>query len=210
MPELPEVETVRRGLALKMSGRRILQAELRRPDLRRPFPPALAARLDGARIGALGRRGKYILIELDSDGLLLLHLGMSGPGHGGHRRSAGRAARPCRAEARRRHRHPLQRCAPLRADRLCQARRGETAPALGGARPGAARSRIRRRLSRRGARRQDDADQVGAARSADRRRARQHLCLRGAVPLRRLAATPRGLDRPGARASGWSTGSARS
>ena len=78
MPELPEVETVRRGLALKMSGRRILQAELRRPDLRRPFPPALAARLDGAHIGALGRRGKYILIELDSDGLLLMHLGMSG------------------------------------------------------------------------------------------------------------------------------------
>jgi len=78
MPELPEVETVRRGLALKMSGRHILQAELRRPDLRRPFPPALAARLDGAQIGALRRRGKYILIELDSDGLLLLHLGMSG------------------------------------------------------------------------------------------------------------------------------------
>jgi formamidopyrimidine-DNA glycosylase len=78
MPELPEVETVRRGLALKMSGRRILKAELRRPDLRRPFPPALAERLDGARIGALGRRGKYILIELDADGSLILHLGMSG------------------------------------------------------------------------------------------------------------------------------------
>ncbi|HTV43715.1 MAG TPA: bifunctional DNA-formamidopyrimidine glycosylase/DNA-(apurinic or apyrimidinic site) lyase [Stellaceae bacterium] len=78
MPELPEVETVRRGLALKMTGRRIVQAELRRPDLRRPFPPELAERLAGARIGALGRRGKYILVELDSDGLLLLHLGMSG------------------------------------------------------------------------------------------------------------------------------------
>ena len=78
MPELPEVETVRRGLALRISGRRILRAELRRSDLRRPFPPALAARLDGALIGALGRRGKYILIELDADGLLLLHLGMSG------------------------------------------------------------------------------------------------------------------------------------
>ena len=78
MPELPEVETVRRGLALKISGHRIVRAELRRPDLRRPFPPALAARLDGALIGALGRRGKYILIELDADGLLLLHLGMSG------------------------------------------------------------------------------------------------------------------------------------
>jgi formamidopyrimidine-DNA glycosylase len=78
MPELPEVETVRRGLALKMSGRRIVRAELRRPDLRRPFPPALARRLDGALIGALRRRGKYILVELDEDGLLLLHLGMSG------------------------------------------------------------------------------------------------------------------------------------
>ena len=78
MPELPEVETVRRGLALRMSGRRIVRAELRRPDLRRPFPPMLAERLDGARIGALARRGKYLLIELDDTGLLLLHLGMSG------------------------------------------------------------------------------------------------------------------------------------
>src|SRR5436853_6636026 len=78
MPELPEVGTVRRGLARRMSGRRIVQAELRRPDLRRPFPPMLAERLDGALIGALARRGKYILIELDETGLLLLHLGMSG------------------------------------------------------------------------------------------------------------------------------------
>src|SRR5438105_14811027 len=78
MPELPEVETVRRGLALRMTGRRIVRAELRRPDLRRPFPPMLAERLAGALIGGLSRRGKYILIELDETGLLLLHLGMSG------------------------------------------------------------------------------------------------------------------------------------
>ena len=65
MPELPEVETIRRGLALKISGRRIVRAELRRADLRRPFPPCLAERLEGARIGALSRRGKYILVELD-------------------------------------------------------------------------------------------------------------------------------------------------
>jgi formamidopyrimidine-DNA glycosylase len=78
MPELPEVETIRRGLALRISGRCIVRAELRRPDLRRPFPPMLAARLTGARIGALRRRGKYLLIELDETGLLLLHLGMSG------------------------------------------------------------------------------------------------------------------------------------
>jgi formamidopyrimidine-DNA glycosylase len=78
MPELPEVETVRRGLALKMTGRRIVRAELRRQDLRRPFPPMLARTLTGARIGGLARRGKYILIELDDSGTLLLHLGMSG------------------------------------------------------------------------------------------------------------------------------------
>ncbi len=78
MPELPEVETVRRGLALRLSGRRIVRAELRRPDLRRPFPPMLAERLDGALIGDLRRRGKYILVELDDTGILLLHLGMSG------------------------------------------------------------------------------------------------------------------------------------
>jgi formamidopyrimidine-DNA glycosylase len=78
MPELPEVETIRRGLALRISGRRIIEAQLRRPDLRRPFPPMLAERLSGARIGALARRGKYILIEVDDSGTLLLHLGMSG------------------------------------------------------------------------------------------------------------------------------------
>src|SRR3954463_612531 len=85
MPELPEVETVRRGLARCMTGRWIVGAELRRPDLRRPFPPDLAERLDGARIGALIRRGKYILVELDDRALLLLHLGMSGrtPASGG-------------------------------------------------------------------------------------------------------------------------------
>jgi formamidopyrimidine-DNA glycosylase len=78
MPELPEVETVRRGLALKMTGRHIVKAELRRQDLRRPFPPMLARTLTGAKIGKLARRGKYILIELDDNGTLLLHLGMSG------------------------------------------------------------------------------------------------------------------------------------
>jgi formamidopyrimidine-DNA glycosylase len=88
MPELPEVETVRRGLARLMSGRHILSAELRRADLRRPFPPALGERLTGAHIGALGRRGKYILVELDDDGMLILHLGMSG------RITAGAAAGP--------------------------------------------------------------------------------------------------------------------
>lgn len=78
MPELPEVETVRRGLAPAMAGQRILTAEIRRPDLRWPLPEAMGARLSGARIGALERRGKYLLAPLDSGETLLIHLGMSG------------------------------------------------------------------------------------------------------------------------------------
>lgn len=78
MPELPEVETVRRGLAPVMEGRRILAADVRRPDLRWPFPPGMAARLEGARVLRLGRRSKYILADLDTGETLILHLGMSG------------------------------------------------------------------------------------------------------------------------------------
>ena len=78
MPELPEVETVRRGLAPAMEGRRILAAEVRRPDLRWPFPPRMAERLAGARVLGLRRRSKYILGDLDTGETLLVHLGMSG------------------------------------------------------------------------------------------------------------------------------------
>lgn len=78
MPELPEVETVRRGLEPVMTGRLILQAQVNRPDLRWPFPPRMAERLTGARIEALRRRSKYILADLSSGESLLIHLGMSG------------------------------------------------------------------------------------------------------------------------------------
>ena len=78
MPELPEVETVRRGLAPAMEGRRVLRAEVRREGLRRPFPERLAERLAGRRVGALGRRAKYLLVRLDGGETLLVHLGMSG------------------------------------------------------------------------------------------------------------------------------------
>ena len=78
MPELPEVETVRRGLRPAMEGRRIVAAEVRRPDLRWPFPPRMAERLAGARVLRLGRRSKYLLVDLDTDETLLVHLGMSG------------------------------------------------------------------------------------------------------------------------------------
>ena len=78
MPELPEVETVRRGLAPSMEGRVIARAEIRRPDLRWPFPERMAERLDGARIAHLGRRSKYLLVTLDRGETLIVHLGMSG------------------------------------------------------------------------------------------------------------------------------------
>ncbi len=78
MPELPEVETVRRGLAPVMEGVRIAQAHVNRPDLRWPFPDRMAERLTGARVERLGRRSKYLLAELDRGETLLVHLGMSG------------------------------------------------------------------------------------------------------------------------------------
>lgn len=78
MPELPEVETVRRGLEPAMAGARIVALELRRPDLRFPFPPGFAEKVAGRRIEALGRRAKYLLLHLDDDATILAHLGMSG------------------------------------------------------------------------------------------------------------------------------------
>lgn len=78
MPELPEVETVRRGLEPVLVGAVIACAEVRRPDLRWPFPERMAERLTGRRVERLRRRSKYILADLDSGETLLVHLGMSG------------------------------------------------------------------------------------------------------------------------------------
>ncbi|MBY0331680.1 MAG: bifunctional DNA-formamidopyrimidine glycosylase/DNA-(apurinic or apyrimidinic site) lyase [Acetobacteraceae bacterium] len=78
MPELPEVETVMRGLAAVLEGRRITAASISRPDLRWPFPPGLAARLSGARVLGFRRRGKYMLMRLEGGESVLIHLGMSG------------------------------------------------------------------------------------------------------------------------------------
>ena len=78
MPELPEVETTRRGLAMKMEGRRIARIEARRPDLRWPLPRDFAARIQGKRVLSLERRAKYILVHLESGPIWLIHLGMSG------------------------------------------------------------------------------------------------------------------------------------
>jgi formamidopyrimidine-DNA glycosylase len=78
MPELPEVETVRRGLIPVMEGQVIAQAHVNRDGLRWPFPVGMSARLTGQRVLALRRRSKYILADLSSGETLLVHLGMSG------------------------------------------------------------------------------------------------------------------------------------
>jgi formamidopyrimidine-DNA glycosylase len=78
MPELPEVETVMRGLQARLEGRQIVRAQVNRPDLRWPFPEGLAARLTGAHVLGFRRRAKYILMRLSGGDSVLIHLGMSG------------------------------------------------------------------------------------------------------------------------------------
>jgi formamidopyrimidine-DNA glycosylase len=78
MPELPEVETVRRGLAPAMEGARFAKVEARRRDLRWPLPKDFAKRLEGQTVQGLGRRAKYLLADLSSGDVLMMHLGMSG------------------------------------------------------------------------------------------------------------------------------------
>lgn len=78
MPELPEVETVRRGLAPAMEGARFVKVEARRPDLRWPLPEDFVSRLEGHTLTGLGRRAKYLLADLSSGEVLIMHLGMSG------------------------------------------------------------------------------------------------------------------------------------
>jgi formamidopyrimidine-DNA glycosylase len=81
MPELPEVETVRRGLQPAMEGQRFVKVDVRRGDLRWPLPKDFAARITGQTLTGLGRRAKYLLADLSSGDVLVMHLGMSGSFH---------------------------------------------------------------------------------------------------------------------------------
>lgn len=78
MPELPEVETVRRGLAPAMEGARFKKVEMRRKDLRWPLPKDFVMRLEGQKVEGVGRRAKYLTVDVSSGDVLLMHLGMSG------------------------------------------------------------------------------------------------------------------------------------
>ncbi len=78
MPELPEVETVKKGLQPALEGHVLARVAIRRGDLRVPFPPRFAERLKGRRVQRLWRRAKYLLADLDKDETLIMHLGMSG------------------------------------------------------------------------------------------------------------------------------------
>ena len=158
MPELPEVETVRRGLEPAMEGARFVKVVAHRGDLRWPLPKDFVQRLEGKTVTGLGRRAKYLLADLSSGDVLVMHLGMSGsfrvereaarrrrPAHYYHERSQGHGARPRRVPHVVGRDDPLQRSAPLRLDedrRAAKARRGAAAAR---ARPRAARQRIRRR-----------------------------------------------------------------
>ena len=93
MPELPEVETVRRGLEPAMQGARFSKVEVRRRDLRWPLPKDFAQRLQGKTVTGLGRRAKYLLADLSSGDVLLMHLGMSGSFHVFRERGAERGAK---------------------------------------------------------------------------------------------------------------------
>jgi formamidopyrimidine-DNA glycosylase len=93
MPELPEVETVRRGLKPAMEGARFAKVETRRRDLRWPLPKDFAKRLEGHKVEGLGRRAKYLLADLSSGDVLVMHLGMSGSFRVSHHGSEGQIAK---------------------------------------------------------------------------------------------------------------------
>jgi formamidopyrimidine-DNA glycosylase len=106
MPELPEVETVRRGLAPVLEGHRLTRVQTRRPDLRFSFTEGFGQRLTGARIERLERRAKYLIAHTDRGDALVMHLGMSGRfeiGRGGEREVLGEFAEPASTEAKHAH-----------------------------------------------------------------------------------------------------------
>ena len=212
MPELPEVETVMRGLAARLEGRVIRRAELRRPDLRFPIPDGLAARLTGARVLGFRRRGKYMLMRLEGGASVLIHLGMSGrvqlsdtlpnaeTPHEHLVLETDEGWRIGLVDPRRFGAIDLVATAEEDGHRLLAGMGPE--PLDAGFTPAVLSAALAG---------QEDADQGRAARPGRRGRARQHLCVRGAVPRRHLAAAlrPHRGRRPGRTARARHQGDAR-
>jgi hypothetical protein len=211
MPELPEVETVRRGLAPVLVGQTITAVRLARQDLRFALPKDFAARLEGRRIIELARRAKYLIARLDSGDALLMHLGMTGrftvvvPDDGRavtigelyYEPTPRKRPRPRRVRDRGRPPHRLQRCPPLRHHGHYSSGR-RAPPAAGATRRRTARRGVRRGASEPRLSRQARAAQGGAARPAHHRRSRQHICVRGALSGETVAAAARRHARPAA------------
>ena len=207
MPELPEVETVRRGLQPAMEGARFVRVEQRRPDLRFPFPKNFNKRLEGASVEGLNRRAKYLLVDLSSGEVLLMHLGMSGSWrvlHGSDEKGPGKFhhARGKLSA----HDHVVFHMSngaivtfndPRRFGymKLIARDAAGARPDDRAARPRAARQCVRRRDAGGGLRWQEDLAQGGAVGPARGGGPRQHLCVRGAAPRASLAQAHRLDDR---------------
>ena len=203
MPELPEVETVCRGLAMKMEGRVLTRVEQRRPNLRIPFPERMVERLTGRRVVTIRRRAKYILIHLDDDQVLIVHLGMSG------RMTIGQDLGPPGA-----HDHVLLTTDDGSDIRFNDARRFglmamtgadalDSHPLLASLGPEPLGNEFNAETLSRALKSQDHADQIGPARPDGRGGPWQHICVRGAVPGRDQPEADR-RDRGRTRApSGW-------
>ena len=194
---------MRRGLEPVMTGARFVRVEARRPDLRRPFPKDFVRRLEGRTVTGLGRRAKYLTADLSSGDVLLMHLGMSGSFRVGHERKTKTPGkfhhpRPA-AEA---HDHVVFHMSsgatvtfndPRRFGLMLIVPRNELAdhPLMREVGPEPLGQRVRRKSPRQGLRRQENEPQGSAPRPEDRRRARQHLCLRSAAPGPAVAEAPR-------------------
>ena len=200
MPELPEVETVRLGLAPVLEGHVLTDVETRRGNLRIPFPPDFVGRTRGRKVKALRRRAKYLLADLDSGETLVIHLGMSGrmsvyaegkqrrlgnyvynpapdgAGHGKHDHVVFETDAPARIVFNDHRRFGLM--------TLVDTERLEDRQAVQGHGDRTLIAQIQRRLSGQGAGRQENPHQIGAAGSAGGGGPGQYLCLRGAVPRR--------------------------
>ena len=203
MPELPEVETVRRGLAPVMEGQRFANVEVRRGDLRWPLPKGFARRLHGKTVEGLGRRAKYLLADLSSGDVLLMHLGMSGsfrvgkdsaPGKYYHERSKSTA-----------HDHVVFHMSngatvtfndPRRFGSMKLVRRSELAdePLLRALGPEPLGNEFDAAMLAKACAGKKTSLKAALSDQARCCRSRQHLCLRGAVSRRAFAETA-GLDR---------------